>query len=89
MEQINKINIDKALSYLKAGYHLYSIVDKKEVHFVYKKDMVLVFGENNFQSLNEFSFKELYKDCGFQIDMESEEEAVDMKKDEEYYSWKQ
>lgn len=89
MEQISKINTEKALSYLKAGYHLYSIVDKKEVHFVFRDNMVLVFGENNFQSLNEYSFKELYKDCVFQIDMESEEETVDMKKDEEYYSWKQ
>ena len=43
----------------------------------------------NFGVTDNYSFKELYKDCVFQIDMESEEETVDMKKDEEYYSWKQ
>ena len=48
-----------------------------------------MFGEEHFLSLNEYSFKEIYHDCLFQLDTENEEETVDMKKDEEYYSWKQ
>ncbi len=89
MIQNDKINQRQALSYLKAGYHLRSIIDKREVHFSYSQEKILVFGEEHFLTLNEYSFQEIYHDCLFEIDSENEEEAVDMKKDEEYYSWKQ
>ncbi len=89
MVQNDKINQDKAMSYLKAGYHLVSIIGKREVRFSYSQGKILVFGEEHFLSLNEYSFKEIYHDCLFQLDTENEEETVDMKKDEEYYSWKQ
>ncbi len=89
MVQNDKINLDQAISYLKAGYHLVSIIGKREIRFFYREDKILVFGEEHFLSLNEYSFKEIYHDCLFEIDTETEEEAVDMKKDEEYYSWKQ
>jgi hypothetical protein len=90
------INIDKkfeigtAIKYLKGGMMLNSIVSGEELLFRYTNNKVFISGENKNIIISEYEFLSLYKDCLFYISEENvEEEAVDIKKDEEYYSWRQ
>ena len=89
MEQTNTIDCKKALSYLKSGYALKSIISRNEIYFKLHKDEVNVFSETTHLKINIYSFLDIYKDCKFEILTESDEEAVDPLKDKEYYSWKQ
>lgn len=80
---------ENALRLLKAGLRLRSVIDKREIFFEYKDGLVFVYGENEGLSINEYRFLELYQGARFEKSEENEEEAVDPKKDEEYYSWRQ
>lgn len=78
-----------ALRYLKAGYHLTSVIESKIVHFVFREDLVFVLDGESFLKMNEYVFRDLYRDSVFEIEDSSEEDTVDMEKDREYYSWRQ
>ena len=40
MNENEKIEVKRALSLLKAGYHLFTLINKKEEHFFYQKEKV-------------------------------------------------
>lgn len=84
-----KLNVSVALSYLKAGYHLKCIIDRKEEFVYWKEGFVHIVSEQKGLQLDSYLFLDLYKDSFFEILEDSEEETVDIKKDEEYYSWRQ
>ena len=67
MNENEKIEVKRALSLLKAGYHLYTLINKKEEHFFYQKEKVLVRSEEKGLTLSPFSFLELYQDALFEI----------------------
>ena len=75
-----------ALDYLKSGYILYLIIDNTKFKFKYFKNKIYIVSNNISQIINEYMFKSLYKDSKFYLDDENIEE-IDIKKDEEYYSW--
>ncbi len=89
MEQTEKLTATDALRYLKAGYHLTAIIANRIVHFVFREDLVFVLDGDSFLKLNEYVFRDLYKDSVFEIEESSEEDTVDPEKDREYYSWRQ
>jgi len=83
-------NVKEALKLLKAGYSLVEISGEESTYFSFDGKHIIVRGENEGLSLNLFRFQDLYKDSLFQIDeTQNEEDAVDPKKDDEYYSWRQ
>jgi hypothetical protein len=85
-----KLTAKEALKYLKAGYTLVSALSGEDEYFVFDGKSVQVRGENEGLTLSDFRFLELYKDSLFEVDdEENDEDAVDPKKDEEYYSWRQ
>lgn len=88
---MNKLRFDikTAVKYLKAGYQLKSIINKETDFFCYRDKTIYIISEKKSIQLNEFSFMELYNDSTFEIVEEKHEETVDIKKDEEYYSWRQ
>ena len=88
MENI-KLNVNQALRYLKASYHLYTIIDKKEEDFFYLDETIFVKSELKSFKIKEYDFLSLYQDCTFYVLEENNEDTVDIKKDEEYYSWRQ
>ncbi len=76
-----------ALRYLRAGYVL---SDNKQTSFRYKDGSVYVTNENSSYVLSALSFEELFSQSSFFIDEEKTgEEEIDMKKDEEYYHFRQ
>ncbi|MFA6829500.1 MAG: hypothetical protein WCR67_02195 [Bacilli bacterium] len=87
----NKYLIKEAIKLLKGGYPLASIIRNQQYSFRFSKDgKFRVTGDFSGLVLSEYDFESLYKDSVFFIDYESmDEETVDMKKDEEYYSWRQ
>lgn len=80
----------EALSMMKAGYPFLSIIQKKKTAFFYRKNKVHVLSDNGGIVLSDLEFLSLYSESVFYLDREAmEEETVDIKKDEEYYSWRQ
>ncbi len=84
----NYLDINKALTYLKAGYHLYSLNDKEKVTFYLKNNTVIISSNNVNSKISVYDFKALYLNSHFYI-LENNEEEVDLLKDKEYYSWRQ
>mgnify|MGYP006903497510 CR=1 FL=1 len=84
-----KCNVRDALKYLKAGYHLYSVKGKKKEDYVYLNGKIFLSDENKSVQLGEYDFLSLYEDTSFFLSEDENEEVVDIKKDEEYYSWRQ
>ena len=76
-----------ALGYLEAGYVL---SDAKHNSFRYYEGHVWVSSENASYKLTQESFEELFSQTSFRIDEEKTgEEEIDVKKDEEYYHFRQ
>lgn len=84
-----EINSGKALSLRKAGYRLLSIIDGKQNLFLYVNNEVFVSDGNKERRISPYLFLSLYEKNLFFIHPNDEEETVDKKKDEEYYSWRQ
>ena len=82
-----KIDCTYGLKLLKAGYTLLS--SKSNEKFYYRDNKIIIIDDNHRIDINEYSFLDLYKETKFLVDQESDEEEVDIKKDEEYYSWRQ
>lgn len=78
------LNINEALIALNEGYILKDITNKL---FKYKNKKILIKGDNLSCLLPLEEFKELYFDSKFVI-FDDNEENIDLKKDEEYYSFK-
>ena len=85
----NRIGSKKALSLLKAGYKLFSVIDGKENLFLFVNEKVFVSDGNREARISPYSFLEIYEKNVFTIDHNEEEDTVDNKKDDEYYSWRQ
>ena len=82
--------LDKILNIHEACIVLIDGLIVKDVSnnlFRYKNEKILIKGENLSCSLSLKEFKELYKDSKF-IVMDDNDETIDSKKDEEYYSFK-
>lgn len=90
MDDIKTYDIKEALTLLKGGYHLKLIFKDREYFIYFMKDRVHLKNDTEGLVISEYEFSSLYKDCKFRIDTSSmDEETVDIKKDEEYYSWRQ
>lgn len=89
MEKKEKIPVSDSLRYLKAGYQLKAVIDKKIVRFIFRDGLVFVLDGDSFLKLNEFIFLDLYHEIAFEIEDNQDEDTVDMEKDREYYSWRQ
>ena len=87
--KLEKLTQKEALKYLKAGYHLYALPQGRKVLFLRLQDKILSKTEESSITLDEQMFASLYEDALFYVLPEEEEENVDIKKDEEYYSWRQ
>ena len=81
----DKISIYSALSFLKSGHKLYSIIDEKKFIFKYLNNIIYVNSNNLYIKLNEYKFLELYSNSTFFVFDDVEE--IDIEKDKEYYSW--
>lgn len=86
--ETDQINTVTALRYLKAGYHL-ALVSKNRENFYFKDNQILIKDENKSLLIKEYDFLSLYGNSFFYLVDDDKEEAVDPKKDEEYYSWRQ
>lgn len=84
-----KLNSREALRYLKAGYHLYTYKENKKEDFFFREEKIFLSDENKSLKINQYDFLSLYENSSFFLSDDENEEAVDMKKDEEYYSWRQ
>ena len=81
----DKISIYSALSFLKSGYKLYSIIDETKFIFKYLNNIIYVNSNNLYIKMNEYKFLELYSNSTFFVFDDVEE--IDIEKDKEYYSW--
>ena len=81
-----RIEAKTALSLRKAGYRLFSLSSgEKTGFFLDGEGNVFVYDEKKERRLS----PSLYETSLLERDGEQEEETVDRKKDEEYYSWRQ
>ena len=90
--QDQRYNVKEALSLLKQGYPMVSALNKQKYRLVFslKDGKVHILSESGGISLNTVDFLSLYDTAFFYFDKEAmEEETVDIKKDQEYYSWRQ
>ena len=83
-----KYSINDALRLLKSGLKLQSTTFP-ERHFRLIKDKVLVSSTNESYVINTYDFLDLFTHEKFMVVNDIEEEEVDPKKDEEYYSFRQ
>jgi hypothetical protein len=84
-----KISVAAALRRLKAGYSVYAFIDRRREDFQFQNGNILILSSNKSIRLNEYDFLELYRNQDFFLEEVSQEDTVDMKRDEEYYSWRQ
>lgn len=90
MDERKGYDVREALTLLKGGYRLKLVFKDREYQVYFHKEKVHLKNESEGLAISEYEFSSLYEDCFFQIDHESmDEETVDIKKDEEYYSWRQ
>ena len=83
----NEFSILEANVYLKEGSTVKTISDNVMIYFRLVKDKVRVSSVNfkSFLSLKEFN--ELYSKSSFMLHESKVDGEIDLKKDEEYYSW--
>ena len=86
MDEKKLFNVDQAIKYLDNTYVLASVADRHVSYFVKKGNRIVVSDENSRFTLSIEEFLALYSEAKFSL-IEEEDELVDLKKDEEYYSW--
>jgi len=86
LEEENIFGIEQALARLEDDYILSTVVDNKRSYVIKKAGKIVVGDGNSMFSLSLKEFSRLYREGKFSL-VEDEEEVVDLKKDEEYYSW--
>ena len=90
MDEQRVYDVREALTLLKGGYLLKLVFKDREYQVYFHKGKIHLKNETEGLCIQEYEFTSLYQDCRFYIDHSSmDEETVDMKKDEEYYSWRQ
>ena len=86
MEQ-DLFSILEANVYLKEGRTIKTVSSPFVNYFRLVDDVVRVSNMNTKYFLSLQEFNQLYKDSYFMLQESKEQETVDSKKDEEYYSW--
>jgi hypothetical protein len=86
MEEENLFNLDQALKYLENTYVLATVVKNRRSYVMKKQEKIVISDGDSLFSLSLKEFKNLYKEAKFSL-VEDDAEVVDLKKDEEYYSW--
>lgn len=86
MEEENLFNLDQALEYLENTYVLATVVKNRRSYVMKKQEKIVISDGDSLFSLSLKEFKNLYKEAKFSL-VEDDAEVVDLKKDEEYYSW--
>jgi len=86
LEEENIFGIEQAIAQLEDNYILSTVVDNKRSYIIKNDDKVVINDGNSMFSLSLKEFSKLYSEGKFSL-VEDEEEVVDLKKDEEYYSW--
>ncbi|MDD4531966.1 MAG: hypothetical protein PHW22_00805 [Bacilli bacterium] len=86
MEEENLFDIEQAIKYLEDTYVLRTSYNNHRSYIMKKKDKIVISDGNSLFSLSLKEFERLYHEAKFSL-VEDDEEVVDLKKDEEYYSW--
>lgn len=87
MGKYSDFNIYTALEYLKDSYIIVSFENHITTYFYKKNDNIVVTSANLKINISEKDFLKTYKDSKFSL-IENDDSYIDLKKDEEYYSWK-
>ena len=80
-------NIEIVINTLKNKKVLFSIIDNAKTYFTFKKNKIMILGNNSSFLLSVDKFKELYNGYKFYL-FEDKEDNFDFQRDEEYYRWK-
>lgn len=83
---MNKLTFTEAISFLKEGKIILFFSDKSKYLASLKRQKIFIMSKNLTYYLSLKDFEELYQDASFYLYEESDE-TVDIKKDEEYYSY--
>lgn len=83
---MNKLTFTEAISFLKEGKIILFFSDKSKYLASLKRQKIFIMSKNLTYYLSLEDFEELYQDASFYLYEESDE-AIDIKKDEEYYSY--
>lgn len=87
MKEYNNFNIYTALEYLKDNYIVVSFNNHMTSYFYKNNNKIVVTTSNLKLKISEKDFLESYKDNKFSL-VEDNDLNIDLKKDEEYYFWK-
>lgn len=83
---MNKLTFTEAISFLKEGKIILFFSDKSKYLASLKRQKIFIMSKNLTYYLTMKDFEELYQDASFYLYEESDE-TIDIKKDEEYYSY--
>lgn len=83
---MNKLTFIEAISFLKEGKIILFFSDKSKYLASLKRQKIFIMSKNLTYYLTLKDFEELYQDASFYLYEESDE-TIDIKKDEEYYSY--
>lgn len=83
---MNKLTFTEAISFLKEGKIILFFSDKSKYLASLKRQKIFIMSKNLTYYLSLKDFEELYQDASFYLYEESDE-TIDIKKDEEYYSY--
>lgn len=83
---MNKLTFTEAISFLKEGKIILFFSDKSKYLASLKRQKIFIMSKNLTYYLTFEDFEELYQDASFYLYEESDEN-IDIKKDEEYYSY--
>lgn len=83
---MNKLTFTEAISFLKEGKIILFFSDKSKYLASLKRQKIFIMSKNLTYHLPLKDFEELYQDASFYLYEESDE-TIDIKKDEEYYSY--
>lgn len=83
---MNKLTFTEAISFLKEGKIILFFSDKSKYLASLKRKKIFIMSKNLTYYLTMKDFEELYQDASFYLYEESDE-TIDIKKDEEYYSY--
>ena len=83
---MNKLTFTEAISFLKEGKIILFFSDKSKYLASLKRKKIFIMSKNLTYYLSLKDFEELYQDASFYLYEESDE-TIDIKKDEEYYSY--
>lgn len=83
---MNKLTFIEAISFLKEGKIILFFSDKSKYLASLKRQKIFIMSKNLTYYLPLKDFEELYRDASFYLYEESDE-TIDVKKDEEYYSY--